>query len=232
MALSIGASQKGTSTTSPVTTASMTSQATGSTFIAFMMWEGATFTSIADSKSNTWSLLGSEQAFGPGSARCRMYSCVNGTGGASHTVTLTTGAGSIYASLFLLELLGVATSSAQDGTTQQGTDSASPYTRSITTTNADDVLIAGISTNSGTNPSSLSESSGFTIQQEQTNATIQYTGGIATRIVSAIDTYTPSFTQTGGASTSGMILVAFKAAAGGASIAPRAQAHYRRRRYA
>ncbi len=217
---SIGQTSSGSNSTDGASTAAVDTQATGSTFVVDFVWEGAAFSSISDNKSNTYTQVGTEQAFGPGTAKTRRYHCINGAGGTGHQVTVTTGGGQVYMSVFLTELLGVATASAVDGTPGQAADDASPFTASTTTSNADDVLVAFVATNSGANPTTYAESTGFTVQEAVSDGVSFYTGATATRIVSSAGTYTPSFTQSAGDGDSASVRVtAYKAAGGGDTAA-------------
>lgn len=204
--------------TNTVTTGSITSSATGSTFLLFMQWEGAsTFSSISDSKGNTYTQIGSELTANSG-AKSRGYYCENGNGGSSHTFTCTT-AGNVAITLHAIEITGGKTASILNPTPPAAADdTSSPFTSNNITTLQNDVLLAAWMgcTNSGSNPATHAESTGFTIQAgtDETDASTYWTGCIATKVVSSTSTYACSFTETG-ASTAAVRIAAFEATGGG-----------------
>lgn len=223
MALGVGASQQGTtaSSLSQATTA-VTTAAAGSLIVAGEIYSRntSTFSTLADSKSNTYALIGSQQNFETVNGAARLHYKENAIGGASHTATFTqTGtAGPIAA--FMAEFTGVATLGALD-TNAQTNDVASPFTASVTPSAGRRILVALFAGNSGSNPATHAESSGFTILTNcnSTNGATTWTGCIAYRIVTADGSaaFTASFTETGGTDTA-VILAAFKEAATAASI--------------
>jgi hypothetical protein len=188
---------------------------TGSTFVIGIVWSsGSSFTSLVDSKSNTYTQIGAEfDPTGTGD-HARFYYCQNGTGGASHTATLTI-SGATSLGISFLEITGAATASFDLG--NGNADTASPYTSpAISTTQAAELLASFIAGNSGSNPATHAESTGFTIQSgtEETNGVSFWTFGLATRIVAATSLYNSSFTETG-ASRAAVFIAGFKEAAGG-----------------
>lgn len=197
MAADVGIAVKGSGAGTAVTS-SGTSQATASTFYIFAHWDtGSTFTSVADSKSNTYTLVGAEQAIG--AFRTRLYRCVNGTGGASHTATLVvSGAGG--ATVYLVEATGCNTSSPVDQSDRR-TESASPYTLAagLTTTQANELLLSFFAGDSGSNPATNAESGlgSSTIVVEETNGAANWTGAVAKSYKTSTGTFNPSWTQTG-----------------------------------
>lgn len=203
---------------STVTTPTRTSAASGSTFVVICTGLSGSAPVITDSKSNSWagSQVGVEQDTGAASVSCWMFRIENATGGALHTFTAT---GGNYPTIMVVELLGMLTSSVYDSATlSQGIDSASPFTRTTgTLSQADEILVAGLVSNSGST-SSFAESSGFTVQENETDGSNQVPGCLATRIVSGVATYTPSFTDAA-TSTAGIIVAGFKIAGGGGATA-------------
>lgn len=195
-----------------VTTAARTSAASGSTFIIGAVCNNSEFSSVADSKSNVYTLIGAAQTF-DSAGGVRLYYCQNGTGGASHTATLNVTSSAAH-TVFFVEITGGLTSGILDQN-NRANDTSSPFASpGITTTQADEILISILGGNSGSNPATHAESTGFTIDETVTNGTTFYTGCIASRVVSSTGTYNSSFTETGGTNT-GVIIASFKAAAGG-----------------
>lgn len=215
MAIAVGQTSKGRtgSGTSQATTG-VTTAASGSTFVILAIWDTTSFTSIADSKGNTYTLMNTELAWGIGNAKSRMYYCANGTGGASHTATLTiSGTGSLL--VCFLEITGAATASFD--TSNRQTDAASPFVApSLSNAQAASMYVAGEVGDSGSNPATLAESTGFTVQSAatETNGASFYTGGLATLIVASIASRAASFTQTGSNNTAVWEAI-FKESAGG-----------------
>lgn len=220
MAIAVGQTTKGRSgSAATIATTGVATAASGSTFVIGVAWSGApTFTSLVDSKSNTYTQLGAlELDPDGGGSKSRYYYCQNGTGGAAHTATLTiSGANSLE--ILFLEITGAATASFDLGNGNQ--DTATPYTSpSILTTQAAEMLVALWFGNSGSNPATHAESTGFTVQAgaEETNGASFWTGCLATRIVASTASYNASFTETG--SSRGVVYIAgFKEAAGGAVV--------------
>lgn len=216
MSLAAGVASKGaTAAGTSQATGSVTTQATGSLLIAGELFQStATFSSIADSKSNAYTQLGTEQNFATGNGRARLYYKENAAGGASHTATFTN-VGSAAITDFFGEFTGALTAGALDGTVQQVNDSASPFTLAITPSAGNRLLVALFGGDSGSNPATHAESSGFTIisNADETNGASFWTGCLAYRIVVGDGTtvFTASFTETGGSSCS-IILAAFKEA--------------------
>jgi hypothetical protein len=127
-----------------VTTTAVTTQASGSTFVVCAAsFAAATSYTITDSKSNTYTLVGTLKTNTADNISMGVYICVNGTGGSSHTFTAASA--QPFTSIYALELIGVATSSPQDGNAinTSNTTGTGPYVSgNITTTNANDILVA------------------------------------------------------------------------------------------
>lgn len=219
MAIAVGvhASKATASGTTAVTTGVTTTS--GSTIVLFAHWGSEVFSSIADSKGNTWTIIGAE--LNASSHKSRAYYCANVTGGASHTFTLTlstSGAPTIY----MCEFTGAATTSPIDQS-GSGNDTSSPYTTTgLTTTQANEALITFAGGNSGSNPATHAESGlgSSTIQENITNGSSFWTGAIATKIVSATGTYTPSWTESGASSMHVYLVTVKEAAAAGLIVNP------------
>ena len=77
----------GAGSVSSVTTAAITTTS-GNLVVVDVGYDGGTFTSITDNKSNTWTARVAEQSFSNG-AKGQRRDNSSITGGASHTFTLT-----------------------------------------------------------------------------------------------------------------------------------------------
>jgi len=221
VAIAAGASSKGrsASTTSQATTG-VTTQSSGSTFFVAFIWDTGNFSSISDSKSNSYTQIGTEQV--QTGTKMRAYYCQNGTGGSSHTATIGLSTASPVTVLFL-EITGGLTSGILDQSDLRF-DTASPYTLAagLTTTQADELLVSFLGGTSGNNPATHAESGlgSSTIQIEETDGASFYTCAIATAVKSSTGTFNPSWTESGGAHA-GVVLATFKAAAAATGSLPR-----------
>lgn len=217
MSLAAGVASKGaTAAATSQATGAVTTQATGSLIFAGELFQASsTFSTLVDSKSNTFTQLGTEQTFATGNGKARLYYKENAAGGAGHTATFTN-VGSAAITDFFGEFTGALTASALDGTVQQVNDSATPFTLSITPSTGNRLLVALFGGDSGSNPATNAESSGFTVitNANETNGASFWTGCLAFKIVvgDGVTAFTASFTETGGSSCA-IILAAFKEAA-------------------
>lgn len=220
---------------STATTASRTTAASGSGFVIFVQWDRAnTLSSVGDSKSNAYTIIGTEIDDASGGYKTRLYSCDSScTGGSNHTFTATMSAGgSIVVLAFEITTTnGAGITRAQ---TAQQNDTSSPFTSGgITTTTATTILVGAVGANSASNPASNTPGGSFSIvtNAEFTNGATDWTCGIATRSVSSTGTYDYSWTQTGG-SRAGAYLIAFSETAGGGgggTQPPRSMHQFRQR---
>lgn len=175
-----------------------------SAFYAFVSFEQGQFSSFVDSNSNVWRLIG-ERNFNSASSAARFYYCINGKGGASHTVTFTQGLSSTISMWF-----GEITLSTAYDVGQSSNDTVSPFTvTSPTTTQANEMLILGFTGNSGSNPATHAESTGFTIIDDVTNGSTLATGFVGWKAVTSTGAYTPSVTESGGSDTA-VFIATFK----------------------
>lgn len=199
------------------TTASGTSQATGSTFYIWAVWDSfASFTSVSDNKGNSYTQLGSEIT--SGSLKVRLYECVNGVGGASHTASFVVSGGG-QPTVFLVECTGVATTSPRD---QSGgrADNSSPYTLAagLTLGSAPQLILAFLAGDSGSNPATHAEGGlgSSTIVVQETNGTANWVAACAKSYKASTGTFNPSWTESG-ASNTVVWMVTLKEPAGGGS---------------
>ncbi len=215
MTVSVGQSgQFNTTGASSVTSGTVTTQASGSTFIiATQCISTNTINTPTDSKGNTYVSMGSAQNFYIGGGHCQLFSCVNGVGGAGHTFTTSMNVSGFMVSYFL-EALNVDTTSPIEAYAVTAGDSVSPYeTTSGTTTSTDELLVSYIAEN-GSGTASYVESSGFTVNAQQSDETLNYSGAIGSRVVSSTGTWTPSWTRTG-ANGGTVFVFGLKGAVGG-----------------
>lgn len=196
-----------------VTTPNVTTQSTGSLIVYFAHWGTETFSSLADSKSNTPTQIQTEA--NASSHRSRLYYKENAAGGANHNATLTLGA-SGSPTLYLYEGIGIKTSGSLD-TSDVRDDTSSPFTlaSALTQAQADSLLFTATGGNSS-NPSATHAESGLpstTIHQEFTDGNTQWTGAIGTDIVASTASRNPSWTENGSGSNH-VWLAIFKAITG------------------
>ncbi len=210
-----------------------TTGGSGSVFLVFCMWDdasGANFGTISDSKTNTYTIVGSEVT--GNSIHSRVYKCEGGTGGSSHTFTYTNsgGTGSKYLGIAVVELTGCATSSAVDKNAQIQ-DTSSPFSSgaTATTTAANEMLVGFGGGDSGSNPSThavnsaSNPTSGWTIQTSA-EATAGDTDAVfvtATQRVTSTGDYSFAFTESG-ATNGNAHIVTVKEAGGATSIVKQA----------
>jgi hypothetical protein len=202
-----------TSGANTTTTTSFTSTAGGTIWVGVSDASGQGSLTISDNKGNTYTQIGTTRTSGSG-AQIRRYYCANIAGGAGHTVTATWGSNS-DATVHVLELAGVATASLDSAASAQTDDNNPPWTvTSGTLAQADSIAIAMTGTAfNGT----WSESSGFTVQTQEGDNNLYWTGCAASRVVAATTALTPSFTISGGGSDCAVAIDVFKASAGGTS---------------
>jgi hypothetical protein len=212
MAASVANARKAnTSGANTTTTTSFTSTAGSTIWVGVSDASGQGSLTISDNKGNTYTQIGTTRTSGSG-AQIRRFYCANIAGGAGHTVTATWGSNS-DATVHVLELAGVATASLDSAASAQADDNNPPWTvTSGTLAQADSIAVAMTGTAfAGT----WSESSGFTVQTQEGDNNLYWTGCAASRVVAATTALTPSFTISGGGSDCAVAVDVFKAAAAG-----------------
>lgn len=216
MAITVGLTAKGsTAGATSVTTNSVTTAASGSTFYIALVYDGASFTSVTDSKGNTYTQMGTETGINASNAKCRTYRCENGVGGSGHTFTVTTASG--FITVVAIELLGSTVVS--EGTPALVQDNASPYASpSITTGVTNCMLVSTIFGDSGSNPATANESTGFSLAAQEADGSQFWIAAVFTRSVASAGTYNSSFTQTG-TTNSVVSIAAFKETGAGSPVA-------------
>lgn len=209
----IGVTAKGNSGTSSVTTNSVTSQSSGSTFVIDVIFDSTTtVTSISDSKSNTYTLQGSTQTNNPGDVKTARYICVNGTGGATHNATATFSAVGAVPSIFFTEIKGGLTSGIVDIHVQANGDSPPFTVASGTLAQANEYVLCLFSSYSSTPPTCSHSVTGdnFVKLEETTDYGTSWVGAIGGVKVSATTSVTPSWTETNTPAGASLIITSFK----------------------
>jgi type II secretory pathway component HofQ len=194
-------------------TGSITTAASGSSFLAVIRAYGSP-TGVTDSKGNTYVLVFSTQNT-TDTDWLAVYMATNGTGGATHRITASFGAGLNPVILGLIEITGGATSSITD-TSATAFDQASPFGQSITTANANDLILGFFGSNGAATTVTYTAGSGFTMLAAGTfvTGTDGLSVGVSTQVVSATGTYNPAFTVSSG-NKGPTISLALKQLAGG-----------------
>lgn len=206
-------------------TAGITTAASGSSFLVYVSTDlNATVSSIQDSKSNSYSQVGTTLTnfLGFGVNAC-VYLCTNGTGGSGHTATANLSA-SADGEIYFVEILNGATASIVDALSSAfwNDDSATPFTsNNVVTANATDLLLAFTITGSSSGTETLTWGNSFT-QVVADGSALRFTGGIAKRLVTSTGTYTSSFTAAGAGTTeAATAVIALKDGSGGGGIITR-----------
>lgn len=200
---------------SPVATSSATTT-TGSNFAICVAWDNTSnVSSVADSNGNSYTAQGTDQLDGNG-GRLRWYVCLNGTGGATHSATVTF-SGTPAASVSFYEISGADTSAVQQAAQAQDSG-GQPFTITSGALPAGNwCLLAAASNNTGSDGAYTANASTPTatlLHSEGTTASF-WTHGVSRMLSSGTTAVTPSFNRSGTAGgTSAMALIAFTEGAG------------------
>ena len=196
----------------PTTTGSITTTGSGSSFfVLFCSGSGATVTSVTDSKSNTYTLLGSSTNTNDG-IKIWVYYAENGTGGASHTFTVDMSGNSLMVAG--IEVTGAATASIIDASNTAYDTGGTPFNCSVTST-VDDTLFLGFvlaSTTTGT----WTANGGFTLGETAVNGTAAFRTAWAYKQVAGASANDPAWTSSNGVNDIAMVGCAVKPAAAAA----------------
>lgn len=147
-----------------------TSNESGDLLVAVVAYRGVGAASVADTKGNSWAELESASFPSP-SGTVALYAALNAQSGAN-TVTATFSPSATYASVFIYEYRGAATSSSFDASgTQVQYDAATPTSPFVTPTSSPELLIGIDAYNE--NGATLSPGAGYTLETSSTagNAT-------------------------------------------------------------
>lgn len=194
------------------TTSSVDSTGGNFVVVAVASYEPSAAPTVSDSKGNTYSALTAQAV--SGSHRIQLFYTANATVGSGHTVTIS-GATS-YSSASVAVFSGVKTTSPFDQQNGVASGGSPLSTGSVTPTEDNELVFAGISMNSA--PSALSINGGFS-----TPAVVYFVGGSAYGVGSAYLIQTtataanPAWSWTGGDNMTAAIAT-FKEATGGAGV--------------
>lgn len=206
MALANGKSIKASSSSNAGLETSGTGMDTtsGSGIIIGVMWHGATFTSVVDNKGNSYLQLGTEQSLGSIPQLSRKYYCANVIGGTGHTFTLNLSTPTICTILVQEITTTNGAGLTLDQHAEGPDDLSSPFTgANVVTTIANEMLIefdaddSSSGTATHTLGNSFSKNSANPVVPEETDAANLWTGVIGYRLVTAVNTYSTTMTQSG-----------------------------------
>lgn len=208
----------GTSTT----TTGGTTSSSGSSFFVCLAYgtSQGTPTGVSDSKGNTYTFVTGSR-FGGGGITEEIWKSENGSGGTSHTATVTFSTGEAT-TIHLLEVTG-ANSSGVDAVT--GRDNTTSHDLSISVpasgsfTQADEILIAIVGAAAGGTVVYSDTTSTFTKISEEQDGNSFWTNAVFTRIISSTSSITTGFSNdnTGGPFLSGAV-ISIKQVAGGVGL--------------
>lgn len=196
MALALGAhaiAANGGGTT--VTTAAQTTATSGSAlYIAVDFQPSQSFTSVTDSKGNTWTQIGAEVADGSNIVATRRYRCANATGGTNHTFTLTCANSGVCGIAFV----EMTTTNGNGVTFDQQAAQADTVTAfvspNVTTTVADEMLLSMFTAQGGGGTYNHTAGNSFTLIDEITDGASHFPIATSYRVVTATGTYNASWT--------------------------------------
>ncbi|HVP67580.1 MAG TPA: hypothetical protein VMT17_09990 [Anaeromyxobacteraceae bacterium] len=197
--------------TNPMTTASLATRTTGSTFVVFAgagIAGGTAFQSLSDSMGNTYRAIGVPQPYAGGQGELRAFVCSQPCrGGPGHTWSLNKpdALSNWETVLFVVEILGTAS---LDAFAQADATSSPLAPGAVVTSRAGDLLlVCALAASYGT-PDVYTPSAGFALLDDQTNGTNSLGGADAWSLAGPPGTYTGSLASS--LATSGAIfLVAF-----------------------
>jgi len=181
-----------------------------------------TTSSITDSAGNSYAQIGPTASHGGAQNITNVWLyCASGIAtGSNFTVTahLTDTGSSGDSDIYIAEYSGVTCGVDQSatGSLTSGTATALLQTSSVTTTNANDLLVAIGSASAG---NAATAGSGYTLRQNDDGGTAEY-GGLEDQIVSATGSYSGSMTVAVTTTDWAMVMVALKGASGGGGGAP------------
>lgn len=224
MAIAFGAAWTGLqgNSVTAVTTGAITSSGN---FVAACVTDNnalAASTPVTDSKSNTY-----QKAIGPiavSTDDTYIYYAENATVGASHTITATSSVGSSFMSVSAASYSGLATSGTIDKTTSgSGSSTSLSSGNTATTTSTNELLIGGGTFSTG---SSITFTAGasYNMRSQIGLGSLGGTSFLEERIVAATGAYSASATESGGAGSNWVCLIATFSDGGGAGDVLQSQA--------
>lgn len=192
------------------------------------------FTSVTDSKSNTWSLATSQTTWGGDPIRLHYAILAAGKAGSGHTFTISSSAGA-YMVLCVAEYSGVEASSPLDKT-QTNTATASTLDSGTTALTAQaNELLLGYFTQSLGSAVTWVAGTDYTLRASIGGADVGAIGALVDRLVSSTGTYNATATNGGGSAAYAGLIATLKdvtAGGGGGGQAPRSLHQVRMRRVA
>jgi hypothetical protein len=211
MAIAVGQHTSASTTGASAVTGNLTTQASGSVIVLICGYSSGGFTSVSDSKSNSYTTAVAEIADASMGAAARILYKENATGGATHNFTLTATAGS----LLVVEITGAKTSGALDKAPIGLVDTASPFTSTSTgtLTQAAELAVGGIVSNAG-GTASFTAGASFTRQDQITDGTQFWCSALGTLITAATTAINTSWTEAGTSRSLNLIATFMEAAAG------------------
>ena len=185
--------------TTTVTSNSGTSQASGSNFYVAVTCTAAAGLTISDNQGNTGKFIPLPgNPITDGSSRwVYRYLCTRGTGGAGHTVTATALAAT-YMSIAVDEIEGGLAfgALAQSNAHAPGFTALPLTSNNVTTTIPCELAISGFTDGTFAAGLNFAESSGFTVQQQNTDGTSLTAFAMGSKYLATIGTYAASWTET------------------------------------
>lgn len=228
-----GANATGTTVT---TTAKNTTS--GSGFVLIAVYPSTrSVVSITDNKGNSApTQIGTELDGSVAALKATVFYYPNLIGGAGHTFTLTINASDNKA-LSGVEITTTGGAGIALDKSSLAVDTASPFTPGSTGTLAQaiEMAIAGLASDSASNPATFAESTGFSTvaNAASLDGSQFWTTGLASLVTAATTALAPSMTQSGAALGAAFVATFTEnGGGGGPSNAPRAMNQYRQRRAA
>jgi len=203
-------------TSSGVTTSGVdTSGASGLVLVASWYQAGGALT-VSDSKSNTWTGLTAQASTVP---KCQLYYVTNPTVGSSHTFTLSTTSG--FPTVTVYALSGCNTSTFYDGQQSGTQNSGAPTSLQIPTMTPSEnncIVVAGLAYDPGITASSLQINGGFSTPDETTYLASNHEGGAGSYLVQTTAAASaPTWSWSTGVKAA-VVQASFRAAAAGGLI--------------
>jgi hypothetical protein len=173
-------------------TGSITTVAGRSLIAAVIAQDQTTAATVTDTYSNTWTALGSTLGVATYGGFCiAWYICRNPTMGSGHVFTAI----GAYPTIFVVEISGLAASSYTEGENKVIDTSGPNFTGTVTTTGADRLVLSFLGGDGGNSAFGLS--SGWTMLQEEDDASQYWTGGVAWKSAATAGTYTCDWSNPG-----------------------------------
>lgn len=182
-------------------TVTLTTAASGSTFISLFGGDFGNTAAPSDSKSNTLTKLGTDQSYAGGlwpGFGLRAYYCANGTGGSNHSISYTKTVGNEEITTVFVEVIGGTSVTSAQGSAAAAGAGVGYSSPSISTSGAGLILAFwGGDADSATNPKDVAASAGWTIIESEFLSSTPYVQyAVAYRTVSSAGSYSLTWTPT------------------------------------